>query len=206
VVPPVEADAPQRRVVLAGAGRSAGAVVGHVDLVHAVELAGRMAGQHAGQARPEAGADRHDHAPLPGLGVQVEQVLDGPDAVGHRDDMAARGDGPLGHGQVAGGWRGQHHDVGRGGVGLVDRLGPVAERGDDRGPAPPVGLVHQDGLGLGVGHQVAGRSGADGTRTTDEEAHRCPLPVTAAPARSARASPRTGAECRRNPASAGRPR
>ena len=78
MVPPVEPDAPQRGVVLAGAGGTAGALVGDVDLVHAVELAGGVAGQHARQAGPEPGADGHHHVALAGLGVQVEQASTAP--------------------------------------------------------------------------------------------------------------------------------
>ena len=89
--------------MLPGARRAAGAVVGHVDLVHAVELAGGVAGQHARQAGLEAGAHGHHHTSLAGLGVQVEQVLDRADAVGHRHDVPAGGHGPLGHREVAGG-------------------------------------------------------------------------------------------------------
>ena len=171
MVPPVEADAPQGAVVLAGAGRSPGPVVGDVDLVHAVELARGVLGQDARQPGAEPGAHGHDDVALAGLGVQVEQALDGTDAVGHRHDVAAGGHGPLGHGQVAGRRRGEHDDVGGRGVGVVDGLGPVAERRHDRGPAPPVGVVDEDRLRGGVGHQVAGRPGADGARTAYEDPH-----------------------------------
>ena len=50
-----------------------------------------------------AGAHGHHHTSLAGLGVQVEQVLDRADAVGHRHDVPAGGHGPLGHREVAGG-------------------------------------------------------------------------------------------------------
>ena len=50
-VAPVERRAAEGPVVLAGAGRAAGAEPGHVDLVDRVEAGGGVAGEHAGQAR-----------------------------------------------------------------------------------------------------------------------------------------------------------
>ena len=171
VVAPVEAGVAQRSVVLPGARRPAGAVVGDVDLVDVVERRRGVPGQHARQPRTEPGADRHDDPALTGLGVEVEQVLDRAEAVRHRHHVAACGDGLARHRRLPGRRRRQQHEVGRRGVGLVGCRGPVAERRHDGRLALAVGVVDQDRIGPAVGDEVAGRAGADSPRTDHEHAH-----------------------------------
>ena len=158
-------------MVLPGARRAPGAVVGDVDLVDVVERRRGVPGQHTGQARAEPGADSHDDPALTGLGVEVEQVLDRAEAVGHRHDVATRGDGLARHRRLPGRRRRQEHEVGRRGVGLVGCRGPVAERRHDGRLALAVGVVDQDGVGAAVGDEVAGGAGADRPRTHHEHTH-----------------------------------
>src|SRR3546814_15828051 len=71
-------------VVGAGAGRSARAAAGDVDLVDLVEPAGCVTGQQAGVAGREPRADDDGHPPLGGFGAAVEEALDVVEPVGAR--------------------------------------------------------------------------------------------------------------------------
>ena len=181
VVPPVEADAPQGAVVLAGAGRSARC------------RGGRRGSRPRWSNWPAACRARTHDSPGPNPAPTATTTLRSRASACRssrpstaptlsatdttwRPAATARwarpGGGPAGEASTT------MSAAERSGV--VDGLGPVAERRHDRGPAPPVGVVDEHRLRGGVGHQVTGRPGTDGARTAYQDPR---TPATAGRAR-----------------------
>ena len=85
--------------MLAGAGGTTGPVLGHVDLVHPVEVDRGVPRQQAGEPRHEAGANHQREAEVVGEHTHGQQIADVGDVVAHRDD---RGTGPQEPGHMRG--------------------------------------------------------------------------------------------------------
>ena len=166
-------------LVLAGAGRSADAHPGHVDLVDLLEAAGGVGGQHARQAGGEPGSD-HDRQVLgPGGGVEGEQAGDVVGGVGRRHDRrpAARASAARARWSPAGPV--SMTDGGRAADGGEDRLevgadgdGP-SERRDHRLAAGGVGVDDGQVVDRPEGEELAGGPGADGPDADDDRPHQC---------------------------------
>ena len=176
-VGPLLGPAPGGAVVLAGAGRSADADPGHVDLVDLLEAAGGVGGEHARQTGGETGAG-HDRQPLgPGLGVELEEAGDVVGRVGHGHDRRPRRQRHLGQGPVVAGGPGEDDRRRRAPDGAEDRLEVGADRDrppegrDHRLPAGGVGIDHGQVVDRAEGEELAGGPGPDRPHTDDDGPH-----------------------------------
>ena len=159
------AERAERGVVLAGAGRAAGAVERDVDLVDGVELVGRQPGQQTGHAGRRRGTDDEGPAVTRRQPLQREQRLDvgGVIARGHH-----RAAGLQVHPSrlVLRVGRGQHHHVG-----LVPQRPLVGQRDLDLAGERLAGGDEQDARHLRSVEEVAHDAAADDAVADDADAH-----------------------------------
>ena len=171
-VAPVERPAAEGAVVLAGAGGAGRARLGHVDFGDAVELAGGVTGQYAGEPGCEAGADHDRQGPLGGFGVEVLEKTNGLDVIAGRHDVGAGGECGFGHGSVSVG-TGEHNHVG---LGAEFRRpgrnhGRRSERLDDLGRSTRVGVDDTETLDAVGRGELSRGAGARCTNADDDGAH-----------------------------------
>ena len=210
---------PSARWCWRGAGRAAGAGLGHVHLVDLVETSRGVRRQHAREARTESGAHHHRHPSLAGFDVEIEQAPHVGEIVAHGNDVLVAGEEGARLAQMRAGRAGQDHDVGIERIGVAPGVGlrVDAERLGHRVAAAHAVVAHHDRHDIRRGHELAGQAGTHGARADHGRLHGHqtvsgrtvttardrraranrppgaafrPCPATAAPRRAARRSPR----------------
>ncbi len=144
-----------------------------MDLVHRLEVGGRLGGEHAGEPGREAGPDHDRDATRLGFGTEVEQAPDVVDRIRHRHDRDTPGDERARQLDVQAG-RGREHDhVGLDGCVVRPALtgGLVAQGRGHLVDARRAQVPHHDLLDRVGRGQLAGGTRAAGAQTEDGDAH-----------------------------------
>ena len=183
-----------------------------MDLLHRVEAVGGMPGQHACEARREAGAHDDAEVALPRFGVEGQQGAYVGQPVTHRHHVGSMLEGSLRSWEVPLGL-GQDGHVGAGQRRAVDRarLRRRPERRDHGRRPAGIAIDDDQALHATAGQQLAGGTPANRSSADEDDVHagaalrrtRDDDATIGGPGRTAPASRRSVAGRHRSPGGAG---